>query len=111
VWLRPHAGTSVADLAAWAREELDGEISSGHGPVGQVVDFAQTDFPNGMPALTGRVEELVRCYFLDADPREVWDVFSGLGKAVDAGGRGRVELVAPFIPTVPGTDRYQDELW
>ena len=110
-WLRPSAGTSVADLAAWSREELDHEISSGRGPVGQVLDFAQRDFPGGMAALTGRVEELIRCYFLDTDPRQAWDVFAGLGKAVEAGGRGRVELVAPFIPTVPGTDRYQDELW
>ena len=58
------------------------------------------------------MEEVVRCYFLDADPRDVWDdVFAGLGKAVEAGGKGRAELVAPFVPTIPGTDRYQDELW
>jgi hypothetical protein len=109
-WLRPDPGVSVADLAAWARSELDGDLVAGKGPVGQVLDFTQSDL--GMPALTGRVDEVVRCYFLDADPREVWeDVFAGLGKTVEAGGRGRVELVAPFIPTIPGTDRYQDELW
>jgi hypothetical protein len=111
-WVRPRPGTSVPDLAAWCREKLDGDIASGAGPVGQVLDFAQTDFPNGMPALTGKVEELVRCYFLDADPEAVWgETFAGLGDAIDAGGLGRAELVVPFIPTVPGTDRYQDELW
>ena len=109
VWLRPADGVDVAELGAWAREHLDGDIAAGRGPVGQVVDFAQTDA--GF-ALTGRVEEVVRCYFLDADPRDVWDdVFAGLGKAVEAGGKGRAELVAPFVPTIPGTDRYQDELW
>ena len=112
VWVRPQPGTTVADLAAWCREKLDGDIASGAGPVGQVLDFAQCDFPNGMAALTGRVDELVRCYFLDADPRDAWaDGFAGLGDAVAAGGLGRVELVAPFIPTIPGTDRYQDDLW
>jgi len=112
VWVRPTAGTAVADLASWSRQELDRGISAGRGPVGQGLDVAQCDFPNGMPALTGRVDELVRCYFLDVDPRQAWaEVFAGLGQAVDAGGRGRVELVAPFIPTVPGTNRYQDELW
>jgi hypothetical protein len=112
VWARPAAGTSVADLAGWCREKLDAEIASGSGAVGQVLDFAQCDFPNGMPALTGRVDQLVRCYFLDSDPADAWDeVFAPLGGAVDAGGLGRVELVAPFVPTVPGTDRYQDELW
>ncbi len=111
-WIRPHAGTSVADLATWCREKLDSEIAAGSGPVGQVLDFVQRDFPNGMPPLTGRVDELVRCYFVDRDPADAWaEAFAGLGQAVEDGGLGRVELVAPFIPTVPGTDRYQDELW
>jgi hypothetical protein len=111
-WIRPHEGTTVADLATWCREKLDGEIAAGNGPVGQVLDFAQRDFPNGMPPLTGRVDELVRCYFVDRDPADAWaDTFAGLGQAVDDGGLARVELVVPFIPTVPGTDRYQDELW
>ena len=109
VWLRPAEGVDVVELGNWARANLDGDIAAGRGPVDQVIDFAQSDA--GF-ALTGRVEEVLRCYFLDADPREVWDdVFAGLGAAVEAGGKGRAELVAPFIPTVPGTDRYQDELW
>ena len=29
---------------------------------------------------------------------------------VEATGLGRVELMAPFTPTFPGTDRYVDEL-
>ncbi len=112
VWIRPQAGTPVADLATWCREKLDSDISTGSGPVGQVLDFAQCDFPNGMPALTGRVDELVRCYFLDADPRDGWgETFADLGDAVEAGGLGGVALAAPFIPTIPGTDRYQDDLW
>ena len=112
VWIRPGSVHAVADVATWCREKLDTGMAAGTGPVGQVLDFVQRDFPNGMPALTGRVDELVRCYFLDDDPRSVWDdVFAGLGDAVASGGLARVELVAPFIPTIPGTDRYQDELW
>jgi hypothetical protein len=112
LWIRPADGVSVDELAAWCHDALDGDIAAGVGRIGQVVDFAQRDFPNGAPPLTGRVEELVRCYFLDADPRDVWaDELAGIGKAVEAGGRGRVELAVPFIPTVPGTTRYLDELW
>jgi hypothetical protein len=112
LWIRPLEGVTVEELGAWCRDTLDGDIAAGLGRIGQVVDFAQTNFPNGMPPLTGRVEELVRCYFLDADPREVWsDELAGIGKAVEAGGKGRVELAVPFIPTVPGTKRYLDELW
>jgi hypothetical protein len=45
-------------------------------------------------------------WFLRRDPREVWEEhFTGL----DAG-PGRIELVAPFIPAIPGTDAYVDQL-
>jgi hypothetical protein len=112
LWIRPVAGVTVEEFGAWCRQNLDGEIGGGKGEIGQVIDFEQRDFPNGMAPLTGRVAELVRCYFLDADPREVWsDEIEGIGKAVEAGGKGRVELAVPFIPTVPGTTRYLDELW
>jgi len=112
VWIRPRTNASAADVATWCRAELDRGIASGRGHVGQVLDFVQCDFPGGMPALTGRVDELVRCYFLDVDPADAWlETFADLGESVGSGGLGTVELVAPFIPTVPGTDRYQDELW
>lgn len=54
---------------------------------------------------------LTLLWFLEADPRECWEGhFTGLDAAVAEGELGRVELVAPFVPTVPGTDRYVDEL-
>jgi hypothetical protein len=41
----------------------------------------------------------------------VWEEhFAGLGEEIAAAGLGRVELVAPFVPTVPGTDTYVDQL-
>ncbi len=49
--------------------------------------------------------------FVDTDPRECWDVFTGLGDAVQRGGLGEVSYAAPFIPTIPGTDTYTDQLW
>jgi len=49
-------------------------------------------------------------WFLEADPMDVWDSFAGAGDALAAHGGGRVELMAPFIPTLPGTERYVDEL-
>ena len=80
-------------------------------PVGLVADFAQCDFPGGIPPLTGKLDELVRCWFLDTDPRDCWDRFAGLAEAVADGGKGSLALAAPFIATVPGTTRYLDELW
>lgn len=50
-------------------------------------------------------------WFLETDPRECWDPwFTGLEEKVTESGLGRVELLAPFVPTVPGTDTYVDQL-
>ena len=49
-------------------------------------------------------------WFTDGDSLDAWDEFAGAGDLVAATGLGRVELMAPFTPTLPGTDRYVDEL-
>lgn len=50
-------------------------------------------------------------WFLEQDPRVCWsECFTGLDSLMADRGLGSVELVAPFIPTLPGTDRYVDEL-
>jgi hypothetical protein len=50
-------------------------------------------------------------WFLQADPRGCREAyFADLDEPVREAGLGRVELVAPFVPTVPGTDRYADRL-
>jgi hypothetical protein len=43
-------------------------------------------------------------------PTDCWGAFSGAGAAVEAAGAGRIELAAPFLPTLPGTDVYVDQL-
>lgn len=54
---------------------------------------------------------LTLLWFLQADPRECWEAyFADLDAPVREAGLGRVELVAPFVPTVPGTDTYVDRL-
>jgi hypothetical protein len=57
-------------------------------------------------------ERLLALCFLDADPCDTWPRrFARLAEEVAYGGRGRLLYAAPFVPTVPGTDRYSDELW
>ena len=49
---------------------------------------------------------------IQASTLEAWEpVFAGLGDALRKGGRGRLALVAPFIPTVRGTRAHLDEIW
>ncbi|MEV6104085.1 hypothetical protein AB0M28_05115 [Streptomyces sp. NPDC051940] len=84
-------------------------------PAAMVTVFRPTPLPGDRMSYVKQVEgvdtRLTLLWFLQADPREVWEEhYAGLGEYVDAAGLGRTELVAPFIPTVPGTDRYVDEL-
>ena len=59
--------------------------------------------------VAGVERRITLVHFLDVAPDGVWDDFAGHGAAVEASGLGRLELCAPFIPTVPGTDLYVEE--
>jgi hypothetical protein len=63
--------------------------------------------PSGVAESTGDEGRFLRLYFLDRQPDEVTrETFAN-----DDGESANVELVAPFFPTVPGTDTYTDQLW
>ena len=46
-------------------------------------------------------------WFLDVDPRQCWSYFTRECERIAA---ASVELVAPFVPSRMGTNRYEDEL-
>jgi hypothetical protein len=100
-------GTDGVDRAlAWLRAErrpaLDSAVAMGtvFGPV----DTSSASTPYTPAA---RVTVL---WFTDGDPLEHWDEFATVGDRWEGSGVGELALLAPFIPTVPGTDRYVDEL-
>jgi hypothetical protein len=79
--------------------------------------FRAQPFPEGAlsfirksdPSRGGR--RLTVLWFLEADPRSCWTGhFAREGEAVARARHGRVELMAPFIPTLHGTDAYVDQL-
>ncbi|MDH2389027.1 hypothetical protein QCN29_09530 [Streptomyces sp. HNM0663] len=105
------------ELLEWLRaRELPRRLAGS--PAAMVTVFRPTPLPGDRMTYVKQVEgvdtRLTLLWFLEADPRECWEAcFSsdaGLETAVAGTGLGRMELVAPFIPTVPGTDRYVDEL-
>ncbi|MFI1965699.1 hypothetical protein ACH429_16580 [Streptomyces pathocidini] len=121
----PYAGLVVEVIDTESpeqREELLEWLRSRHLPkrlrgtlAAMVTVFRPTPLPGDRMAYVKEVEgvdtRLTLLWFLEADPRECFtEVCGGLDEEVAASGLGRVELVAPFIPTVPGTDRYVDEL-
>ncbi|MEU4795254.1 hypothetical protein [Streptomyces sp. NPDC023327] len=84
-------------------------------PAAMVTLFRPTPLPGDRMTYVKQVEavdtRLTLLWFLQDDPRACWEAhFTGRDTAVAASGLGRVELVAPFIPTVPGTDLYVDLL-
>ena len=67
--------------------------------------------PVFQPPNPGEERRTALLCFVDTDPRECWDTFTGMTKAVAASGKAEVSYVAPFIPTIAGTDTYTDQLW
>ncbi|MBL1099442.1 hypothetical protein JK363_22785 [Streptomyces sp. 205] len=80
-----------------------------------VTVFRPTPLPGDRMSYVKQVEgvdtRLTLLWFLERDPRECWErSLTGLDGEVAESGLGRVEFVAPFIPTIPGTDRFVDRL-
>ncbi|ADI09464.1 hypothetical protein SBI_06344 [Streptomyces bingchenggensis BCW-1] len=103
-----------AELLEWLRTRHLPKRLAGS-PAAMVTGFRPTPLPLDRMSYVKQVEgvdtRLTLLWFLQRDPRECWERhFTGLDEDVARSGLGRVELVAPFIPTVPGTDRYVDEL-
>ena len=129
-----HPGTSRHDLDAWLRDDyLPDVVAAPQSPVAQSLRFtarhvsedegdpappadgadapAQVMAPQRGFAIPGGGRRITVCHFLDADPRQDWHrQFGDHGERVSASGLGRLELCAPFIPVLQGTDRYVDEL-
>jgi hypothetical protein len=103
-----------AELLEWLRaKHLPGRLAGSCAAM--VTVHRPTPLPGDRMTYVKQVEgvdtRLTLLWFLEQDPRERWDdTFTGLDAAVGEAGLGRVELVAPFVPTVPGTDRYVDRL-
>jgi hypothetical protein len=101
-------------LWAWLRDEHIPAVLEGS-DVAMCVVFQPIPLPEDKQAfvadLPGIDRRLTLLWLTDDDPRTAWDAsFAGEGDAVEASGLGKVEFVAPFIPTVPGTEKYVDEL-
>ena len=101
-----------AALLEWLRTTHLPEVLAGS-PASMACLFHPFPLPPGatyvqdVPGGDARVTVL---WFLEQDPRACWSHFSGLAEPVAAAGLGRVEFVGPFIPTIPGTDVYVDQL-
>jgi hypothetical protein len=109
-------GVPEAELSGWLKEQGLPQAMAGS-PVAMTLCLRPQALPDDAPAYVPRpsAEELDRRYlllsFLEDDPQTDWSGrFQGFDRALTASRLGRVIYAAPFIPTVPGTDKYVDEL-
>jgi hypothetical protein len=100
-------GKGIDEAAAWWRERpLPADLLVAFTPVPLFGDA-----PSDVPRDTA-VDRFLHLYFLEHDPVAAWDDrFARLPADFDGSGLGRILFTSPFLPTIPGTDRYADELW
>lgn len=108
------SSTEMGELLGWLREDHLPKRLAGS-PAAMVTVFSPTPLPLDRMTYVKQVDgvgvRLTLLWFLQQDPREVWRAyFTDLDTAVAATGLGNVEFVAPFIPTIPGTDAHVEEL-
>lgn len=99
-----------AALEAWLKDEHLPAMLAGS-PAAMALLFAATAPARPKPGIDWYDRRLTLLWFLEERPEGCWQaLFGAQAAAVAASGFGRVELQAPFIPTLVGTDTYVDQL-
>jgi hypothetical protein len=115
--------TSHADLTSWFSEVAgpalfaDGDDGS-PSPVDQVIHWRpiipkgeEGNAPMELGTGPGTKARSMQLLFLTDEPSAAWDRVQDYTTRIEDSGLAEVRLVAPFIPTIPGTDTYTDQLW
>jgi hypothetical protein len=115
VWTDPAPGQDADEVAAWLRQQAV-PAAVGGSPVRVVVAASPLplliDAPGDVPRSEGDDGRLLTMWFLDGHPDDGgWDAVTAFRKSVEADGRASVVAALPFVPTVPGTDTFTDQLW
>jgi hypothetical protein len=114
VWTERRPDIPLPALGGWLmRELLPGVVEKS--PIAMVLCFTPKSkapwWPKAAPEVPGVGERILLACFTEDDPVACFEQrFAGLGAAIDAGGRARTLLVAPFAPLVPGVDPPVGEL-
>jgi hypothetical protein len=110
-------GVSHADLDAWIDGEgYDGLLGDGS-PVAIAATWepvrpkGDTRAPMDLGSGPGGPERSMLLAFLTTDPATAWPTIEAWSGALEGAGIGAVRFAGGFLPTIPGTDTYSDELW
>ena len=110
---RPEGVTREAREAWLVDEHLPSTLPGSS--VGVCLSLDLLQLPESSPAYVppdeGADRRGLEIYFLDETPDAVWQrEFAGFGEAQERAGMGRVSMAAGFLPTLPGTDRFVDQV-
>jgi hypothetical protein len=104
--VRPASGVAAAELGRYVAERFAPELELGFSPIP-----LDPDAPVSQQGLDGIDGCFLHLSFTTASPDAWWDEQRTAAETLRAEGLGEMLWTAPFLPTVPGTDRYADELW
>lgn len=83
--------------------------------VAMVLSFAGVPLPPGapvtQPGTEGTERRELQLWFADAEPDDWWPAVRAYADSLHTAGEATVRWAAPFVPTIPGTDTYCDQLW
>jgi hypothetical protein len=99
-------GVSAAGLGAWVQASFPPELEIGFSPI---------PLPDDAPVMQVRLarpeRRVLNLSFTTESPATWWDEQHRAAERLERDGIGRMLWTAPFIPTIPGTDTYTDQLW
>lgn len=106
------------EYARWFADVAAPPLLVPDGPFDQVLDWrpiipkgAEGDAPMDLGTPPGTRQRSLQLLFLRDDPAPHWNVVQELAARIEESGLATVRLAAPFVPTIPGTDTYCDQLW
>ena len=67
--------------------------------------------PVTQPGTDGIEQREMQLWFADSEPHNWWPAVQAYAEERRAAGDGTVRWASPFVPTIPGTDTYTDQLW
>jgi len=67
--------------------------------------------PVTQPGTDGVRRREMQLWFADSEPHYWWPAVEAYAEGLRASGGGTVRWASPFVPTIPGTDTYTDQLW
>jgi hypothetical protein len=104
--VRPADGVTPDQLGRFVAERFAPELELGFTPIP-----LPPDAPVAQQGQDGLEGCLLNLSFTTAGPASWWGEQRAAAVTLEQEGLGQMLWTAPFLPTVPGTDTYTDQLW